>query len=86
MTLDSKFKKLGFTQLISDQCVYIQRKNNDIVIVTDMSIFTSSNKVITEIKSEIASELPVNKLGMEIYCTPNSIIITETQYLTHILE
>lgn len=67
MTLKSSFKKLGFTCLLADQCVYVQRSDEGIIItvvhVDDMSIFTSNDKLITEIESKLATQFPINKLG-----------------------
>ncbi|KAF5378035.1 hypothetical protein D9757_011525 [Collybiopsis confluens] len=97
LTLDSSFKELGFTRLLSDQCVYIRRSQKGIVIVAvhvdDMSIFASSDELMTETEVQLESKFSINKLGplrqllgMEIRQTEDSIILTQTQYLTRILD
>ena len=97
--LNSEFISLGFTQLIADQCVYIQRNTDGIVIVAihvdDMTILVSSNTLMSQVKSDLNSKFdtqdlgPVKQiLGMEITRdkTTGSITITQTQYLKKILE
>ena len=97
--LNSKFISLGFTWLITDQCVYIQWTRDGIVIVAiyvdDMTILASSNTLMSQVKSDLNSKFdtqdlgPVKQiLGIEITWdkTTSSIIITQTQYLKKILE
>jgi len=97
--LNSEFISLGFTQLIADQCVYIQRNTDGIVIVAihvdNMTILASSNTLMSQVKSDLnlkfdTQDLGLVKqiLGMEITQdkTTGSITITQTQYLKKILE
>lgn len=97
LTLDTSFKKLNYTQLISDQCIYIRQNAKEIAIVAvhvdDMSIFASSNELMKTIKNELAAKFSIKKLGklcqllgMEIHRDNKSIKITQTQYITKILK
>jgi len=97
LQLNSSFLKLGFTRLLSDQCVYIRRQNSDITIVAvhvdDMTVLTSSDALMEQVESELNSEFSIKKLGeirqllgMEITRTEESIHLTQVQYITKILE
>jgi hypothetical protein len=97
LQLNSSFLKLGYTRLISDQCVYIRHHNSDIAIVAvhvdDMTVLTSSPALMEQVESELNSEFSIKKLGeirqllgMEITRTKNSIRLTQVQYITKILE
>jgi len=90
--LNSEFISLGFTQLIIDQCVYIQQNTDSIVIVAihvdDMTILASSNTLMSQVKSDLNSKFntqdldPVKQiLDMEITRdkTTSSITVIQTQ-------
>lgn len=57
MELDGKLKKFSFQCLCSDPCVYIKWDGNGVVIITvwvnDLLLFTSSDKVIEQTKSDL---------------------------------
>ena len=57
--LNATFLKLGYTRLISDQCVYIRKQDQSLSIVAvhvdDMTIFASNDDVMSRIK-EIQEE------------------------------
>ena len=66
--LNSKFISLGFTQLIIDQCVYIQQNTDGIVIVAiyvdDMTILASSNTLMSQVKSDLNSKFNTQDLDL----------------------
>ncbi|CAK5265852.1 unnamed protein product, partial [Mycena citricolor] len=66
-TLNASFLKLGYTRLISDQCVYIRRGGSDISIIAvhvdDMTILASSDAHMASIESELSAEFSIKLLG-----------------------
>ena len=62
------FLKLRYTQLISDQCVYIRKQDQFLSIVAvhidDMTIFASNDDVMSEIKEEFKENFTITDLGV----------------------
>jgi hypothetical protein len=99
-TLDSAFKELGFTRLISDQCVYLRRKTPTssptivAVHVDDMTLFAQTDAELSRVKGELSSKFTVTDLGelktilgMEIVRNANgSISLTQSAYAERVLE
>ena len=97
LQLNSSFLRLGFTRFLSDQCVYVRRNEFGIAIIAvhvdDMTILTSSESLMSQVETELESEFSIKRLGeirqllgMEVTRTSNSIQLTQTQYITKILE
>jgi hypothetical protein len=64
---DEKLKKFRFQCLHSDPCVYIKRDGNDLVIITvwvdNLLLFTSSNELMQQMKSDLCTEWEITNLG-----------------------
>jgi len=96
-TLDSKLIKFGFTQLISDPCVYIKWDGDKISIITvwvdDLLLFASTDELMTKIKNYIKSKWeatdigePNKIVGIEITINENSVSISQQKYIENILR
>ncbi|KAJ2985252.1 hypothetical protein NUW54_g10210 [Trametes sanguinea] len=96
--LDNAFKSLGFTRLMSDQCVYLRTRDSDLAIVAvhvdDMTMLTSSAETTTSIKREISAHFEISDLGpirqvvgLEVVRDHNAgtTILKQTQYIDRIL-
>jgi len=94
---DSKLRKRGYQQLLSDPCVYIVRTREDFSIMTvwvdDILIFAMTidlrDKTIADIEAEwevTNISKPTKIVGIEITTTPDSIAILSRQYIESILQ
>ena len=65
--LDAAFLKIGFTRLVSDQCVYIRRDGDCVWIVgvhvDDMLTLTPSSQHTTALHAELKKHFDLSKLG-----------------------
>jgi transposase InsO family protein len=97
LQLNDSFLKLGYTRLTSDQCVYIRRAGADMSIIAvhvdDMTILTSSDSLMSRVEAELDAEFTIKKLGairqllgMEVTRTADFIRLTQTQYISKMLE
>ena len=97
--LNKAFLKLGYTRLMSDQCVYIRRQDQNLSIVAvhvdDMTIFASNDDIMSEIKKELADIFTITDLGelkqvvgFEVTKDPQGeyINISQKQYIKKILK
>jgi hypothetical protein len=64
---DKQFQKINFSQLLSDQCVYIQHGNWGIIIISvhidEMTIYASYGNLITEAEKEMEEAFKISRLG-----------------------
>ena len=96
--LNATFLKLGYTRLISDQCVYIRKQDQSLSIVAvhvdDMTIFASNDDVMSEIKEEFKKNFTITDLGelkqvvgFEVTRDDKgNLKIAQKQYIKKILE
>ncbi|KAF7371923.1 Reverse transcriptase Ty1/copia-type domain-containing protein [Mycena venus] len=97
-TLDAHFKKHGYQRLLTDRCVYMRRKDEEMTIVAvhvdDMSIYASNCELIIRTEDELESSFQITRLGdakqllgMEIHRdrTRGTITITQSTYINKIL-
>jgi hypothetical protein len=93
---DNKVRKHGFTQLLSDPCVYIRCDHKEIAIITvwvdDLLLFASSEETMTEMKDNLKSEWQMTDLGepskivgIEITIDDRSVTISQKKYIENIL-
>lgn len=98
-TLDAAFKDLGFTRLISDQCVYVRRSSDGSPVIVsvhvdDMTLFARTDEELAQLKGELRSKFEVTDLGplthilgMEIQRDDDgSYHLHQTAYARRILE
>ncbi|KAJ2968982.1 hypothetical protein NUW54_g13069 [Trametes sanguinea] len=96
--LDNVFKKLGFTRLTSDQCVYLRVRSGATCImavhVDDMTILASSLETTESLKRELSAHFELSDLGpirqvvgLEVLRDPTARMLTlwQTQYIDRIL-
>ena len=65
-TLDTKLKKMGFTQSTSDPCIYTSSKEGLLILavyVDDIVLAGKSEKKIAEVKSALAKLFQVKDMG-----------------------
>src|SRR6267142_3281687 len=93
---DNKVRKHGFTQLLSDPCVYIHHDHKGIAIITvwvdDLLLFASSEEAMTIMKDNLKSEWqmtdlgePSKIIGIEITIDDRSVMISQKKYIENIL-
>ena len=89
-------RKHGFTQLLSDPCVYIRRDHKGIMIITvwvdDLLLFASSEEVMIMMKDNLKSEWQMTDLGepskivgIKITIDDRSVMISQKKYIENIL-
>ena len=65
--LDGTFAKLGFTRLLSDQCVYLRTHRSTIWIIAvhvdDMVLLTPSIEITAQLHHELEQHFEVSNLG-----------------------
>lgn len=65
--LDATLKKLGFTLLLADQCVYFRRENSELAIlgihVDDITICANNLDLITCTENELEAHYKITRLG-----------------------
>ena len=95
--LDTKLRKKGYMHLKSDPCIYIWCIEDDIMIITvwvdNLLLFTMTIILMNKMKSDIKSKWEVTDLGepmkivrIEITMKPNTIAISSSRYIDHILQ
>ena len=93
---DDKVQKHGFTQLLSDSCVYIRRDHRGIAIITvwvdNLLLFASSIEAMEAMCDNLKSEWQMTELGepskivgIEIAVGERSITISQKKYIENIL-
>src|SRR6266850_1948745 len=93
---DNKVRKHGFTQLLSDPCVYIHRDHKGITIITvwvdDLLLFALSEEAMTIMKDNLKSKWqmtdlrePSKIIGIEITIDDRSVMISQKKYIENIL-
>jgi transposase InsO family protein len=92
-----RMKTIGFEALWSDSCVFIRGSGDDLELITvwvdDLLIFTTSDECMTKLKQDLNSVFELTDLGepnkivgIEITQTPDSITISQKQYIESILR
>jgi len=95
--LDAKLRKKGYMCLKSDPCIYIWCIGDDITIITvwvnDLLLFVTMIVLMDKMKSDIKSEWEITNLGeptkivgIKITMNPDSIAISLSRYIDHILK
>jgi hypothetical protein len=95
--LDMKLKKYNFTQLWSNPCAYIRSSDQESEIITvwvdNFLLFTTTFKLMNQMKDDIRSEWEVTYLGeptkivgIEITRQGDVIKITQQKYIESILK
>lgn len=95
--LDGKLKKFSLNRLRSDPCAYNKRDGDNVVIITvwvnDILLFTSSDRLLEQTKSDLCTQWEVTDLGepskiigIEITQANDSITISQKIYIKSILE
>ena len=96
--LDEKLKEMGFTQTISDPCMYVSKDQEPFIIgvyVDDILLAGRSNKQINEVKLALAENFNVKDLGELSYflgvkvvqnCKAGTIWIGQPIYTEGILK
>jgi hypothetical protein len=97
--LNKAFIQLGFTQLFSDECVYIRHIRNHVVIigvhVDDMLVLASDDKAMAEFRREFCQKFDISDLGehkqivgfeVQRDLKKGTIHLTQTQYVGKILD
>ena len=93
---DNKVRKHGFTQLLSDPCVYIRRDHRGIAIITvwvdNLLLFASTEEAMMTMKDDLKSEWQMTDLGepskivgIEITIDDRSVTISQKKYIENIL-
>src|SRR6266850_4303135 len=93
---DNKVRKHGFTQLLSDPCVYICHDHKGIAIimvwVDDLLLFALSEEAMTIMKDNLKSEWQMTDLrepskivGIKITIDDRSVMISQKKYIENIL-
>ena len=94
--LDAKLITFGFSQLLSDLCACIKWDGDKISIITvwgdDLLLFTSTDKLMSKIKTDIKSAWdttdigePSKIVGIEITMNDNLVSISQQKYIENIL-
>jgi hypothetical protein len=94
---DRKLKNFSFSRLRSNPCVYIKRNGDDVAIITvwvdDLLLFTQSDKLMEQTKSDLCTQWEITDLGeptkivgIKITQTKDSITISQKVYINSILE
>jgi hypothetical protein len=94
--LDCRLKTKGFEALWSDSCVYIRGSGDNLELITvwvdNLLIFTTSDECMAQLKQVLNSIFDLTDLGeltkifgIEITQTPDSITISQKQYIESIL-
>ncbi|THH19984.1 hypothetical protein EUX98_g8666 [Antrodiella citrinella] len=91
--------RLHFIRLNADYCIYLRRAGDSLVIiiihVDDMAIFASDKSLMTQVKAEIASHVPITDLGpikffLGLHVDRNrpkhSITLHQSKYIRTILD
>ena len=95
--LDGKLKKFGLTPLAADPCVYIGRREKDILLmaiyVDDIVIASQSETWIAEMKINLMQEFEMKDLGKIRHClgfefthAADKIFMTQTIQILQILK
>src|SRR6266850_2381147 len=94
---DNKVTKHGFTQLLSDPCIYIRRNHKGVVIITvwvdDLLLFASSDGAMVAMTDDVKSEWQMTELGepskiigIEITINDHKVTISQKKYIENILS
>jgi hypothetical protein len=94
--VDERLRKHGYTPLGSDPCIYVRWDSNNFSILTiwvdDILLFTSSDKMMDQMKDVLWKEWtmtdlgdPTKIVGIKIMHKGNSIFIFQQKYIEGIL-
>jgi hypothetical protein len=95
--LDRRLKSIGFRPLESDACAYTRKTQGDFQILTiwvdDILSFCSTQEGMDQLKADLNGILdltdigePLKIIGIEITRRPDSICITQKNYIESILK
>jgi len=95
--LDAKLRNKGYTHLKSNPCMYIWHIGDDVAIITvwvnNLLLFATTIDLMNKMKSDIKSKWEVTDLGeptkivrIKITMKPNTIAISSSRYIDHILQ
>jgi hypothetical protein len=97
--IDIALKKRGFSSLPSDQCVYIRRETNTIIVIAlyvdDLLIASNSLNALNEFKQDVAAEFKMEDLGDAAFMlgikitrdrAARTITINQSAYVAALLE
>lgn len=99
LKLDAAFAALGFTRLLSDQCVYLRAAADHLALVAvhvdDMTTLTSSPADSDALANELESHFELSKLGdirqvvgleVERDRAHGTLMLRQAQYIVRVLE
>ncbi|KAL1936899.1 hypothetical protein VTO73DRAFT_4836 [Trametes versicolor] len=99
LKLDAAFVALGFTRLLSDQCVYRHATTNHLALVAvhvdDMTMLTSSPADSDTLTDKLEAHFELSKLGnihqvvgleVDRNRAHGTLMLRQAQYIAHVLE
>lgn len=99
LKLDTAFVTLGFTRLLSDQCVYRHATTDHLALVAvhvdDMTMLTSSPADSDTLTDKLEAHFELSKLGnirqvvgleVDRDRTHGTLMLRQAQYIAHVLE
>jgi len=93
---DNKVTKHGFTQLLSNPCVYIHRNHKGVAIITvwvdNLLLFASSDGAMVAMTDDVKSKWQMTELGepskivgIKITISDHKVTISQKKYIENIL-